>query len=161
MRWNYDEGSDFLQVKNSQHLHYILGYSHHNSMLTCWACLTQQICGSLLLLLHQIGEFFRGLCVFSCLLRTITTLCSSVILRVAFLQLLSVSLRPLYVHGSICATSLHHRAFVFDGLMEERIQLEKRAENPALSYYHPFITPYPSLVPCFPSSFSLFSPLSI
>lgn len=68
-----------------------------------------------------------------------------------FLPLLStfVPLRPSREHGSICAASLLHRAFLFDGLMEEWIQLEKRVENPASSYYHLFITLPVSLAPSF------------
>lgn len=49
----------------------------------------------------------------------------------------------------LCAASLLHRAFLFDGLMEEWIQLEKRVENPASSYYHLFITLPVSLAPSF------------
>lgn len=44
--------------------------------------------------------------------------------------------RSQHVHGFNRVTSLHHVAFEYNRLVEEWIQLEKCAENPAFHYYH-------------------------
>lgn len=111
---------------------------------TCWPVL-------LFLVLSQIIANFLGSSVFSYFLVTnVGPVAFFGSINFPFLQSLFCRYcECLFLGGSICAASLLHRAFLFDGLMEEWIQLEERVENPASSYYHLFITLPVSLAPSF------------
>lgn len=110
--------------------------------------LFQHVCVLLFFVLFFkiIANFFSGACVFSCFFVTNVGL-------LAFFGSISFHLSAATVCFSetwlyLCRLP-PSPCLLFDGLMEEWIQLEERVENPASSYYHLFITLPVSLAPSF------------